>query len=127
MMRIFWICLGGAAGTLCRYLLTGWLPRILGAGFPYGTLVVNGLGSFLLVFIMQVATMTEGFSPTLRLALTTGVMGGLTTYSTFNYETLRFFEERAWGLGITNFGLTAIVCLVAGVLGRICGRLLTGS
>lgn len=126
-MRIFWICLGGAVGTAGRYYLTGWVPRVLGAGFPYGTLVVNTLGTFLLVFIMQVATQTESFPPTLRLALTTGVMGGFTTYSTFTYETLRYFDERAWFLGFLNLAVTMLVCLAAGALGMMCGRLLTGS
>jgi CrcB protein len=127
IVRIFWICLGGAAGTAGRYLLAGWLPRVLGAGFPYGTLAANVLGSFLLGFIMQVATRMETFPPTLRVALTTGVMGGFTTYSTFNYETLRYFEERAWLLGFTNLGVTVLVCLAAGALGMLCGRLLAGS
>jgi CrcB protein len=126
-MRIFWICLGGAAGTAGRYLLAGWFLQALGTSFPYGTLAVNLIGSFLLGFLMQVATLMEGFPPTLRLALTTGVMGGFTTYSTFNYETLRYFEERAWLVGFTNLGLTVFVCLAAGALGMICGRLLAGS
>lgn len=125
-MRMFWICLGGAAGTAGRYLLTGWIPRVLGAGFPYGTLVVNAVGSFLILLIMQIATQTEGFPPTLRLALTTGVMGGFTTYSTFTYETLQLFEQRAWLLGLINIASTMLVCLAAGVLGMICGRLLSG-
>jgi CrcB protein len=126
-MRIFWICLGGAAGTAGRYLLTGWLSRALGTDFPYGTLAVNVLGSFLLGVIMQVAILTEAFSPTLRLALTTGVMGGFTTYSAFNYETLRYFQENAWLLGLLNLGVTVLACLIAGALGLACGRLLVGS
>jgi CrcB protein len=126
-VRLFWICLGGAAGTAARYLLSGWLSRSLGAGFPYGTLAVNVLGSFLLGLIMQVALLTETFPPTLRLALTTGVMGGFTTYSTFNYETLQYFQEESWGLGLANVGVTVAACLTAGVLGIVCGRLLAGS
>ena len=52
-------------------------------------------------------------SPTLRLALTTGVMGGFTTYSTFNYETLRYFQESSWLLGFANLGATVLACLAA--------------
>ncbi|HET9209989.1 MAG TPA: CrcB family protein, partial [Thermoanaerobaculia bacterium] len=88
MARFLWICLGGAAGTGARYLLSGWLLRAAGPGFPWGTLAVNVIGSFLLGLILQVSLTTTLISPTLRLALTTGVMGGFTTYSTFNYETL---------------------------------------
>lgn len=126
-MRLFWICLGGAVGTAARYWMTGWLPRVAGAGFPYGTLAVNVAGSFLLGFLMQLALLTDGFPPTLRQALATGVLGGFTTYSTFNYETLVFVEERAWLLALTNLGATVVACLAAGALGLVCGRYLAGG
>ncbi|MGK3994481.1 fluoride efflux transporter CrcB [Sorangium sp. So ce1024] len=116
MERLFWIGLGGAAGTLARYGLSTWCIQRFGAGFPYGTLAVNVLGSFLLGVIMQVAASTELLSPTLRLSLSTGVMGGFTTYSSFNYETLRLFEDRAW-MGVMNLVVTVAGCLIAGVLG----------
>ena len=125
MARFLWICLGGAIGTGARYLLSGWLLRITGSVFPYGTLAVNVIGSFLLGFLME-AALAADFPPTLRLALTTGVMGGFTTYSTFNYETLQLFQEDAWFLGFANLGITVIACLVAGVLGLAAGRLVAG-
>lgn len=125
MARLLWICLGGAIGTGARYLLSGWLLRITGSVFPYGTLAVNVIGSFLLGFLME-AALAADFPPTLRLALTTGVMGGFTTYSTFNYETLQLFQEDAWLLGFANLGITVIACLVAGVLGLAAGRLVAG-
>jgi fluoride exporter len=124
---MFWICLGGAVGTAGRYLLSGWLLRILGPEFPYGTLAVNVLGSFFIGAIMQIGLQMETFPPTLRLALTTGVIGGFTTYSTFNYETLRYFQESSWLLGFANLGATVLACLGAGALGVVCGRLLVGS
>lgn len=127
MARFLWICLGGAIGTGARYLLSGWLLRAAGAAFPWGTLAVNVLGSFLLGLLMQVSLTTDLLPPTLRLALATGVLGGFTTYSTFNYETLRFFQEDAWLLGLLNLGATVAACLIAGVLGLLGGRLLTGS
>lgn len=125
MARFLWICLGGAIGTGARYLLSGWLLRITGSGFPYGTLAANVIGSFLLGFLME-AAMTTDFPPTLRLALTTGVMGGFTTYSTFNYETLQLFQDEAWLLGFANLGITVVACLAAGVLGLAAGRLIAG-
>lgn len=126
MARFLWICLGGAVGTGARYLLSGWLLRLAGPGFPWGTLAVNMIGSFLLGLLMHVSLTTELLSPTVRLALTTGVMGGFTTYSTFNYETLRLFEDGAWLLGFVNLGAIVAGCLIAGVLGLLSGRLLTG-
>lgn len=126
MARFLWICLGGAIGTGCRYLLSGWLQRRTGADFPWGTLAVNALGSFLLGLLMEVALATEAFSLDLRLALTVGVMGGFTTYSTFNYETLQLFREGSYALGAANLAATVLGCLVAGLLGWWTGRALAG-
>ena len=127
MTRFLWICLGGAAGTGARYLLSGWLLRLAGPIFPWGTLAVNLLGSFLLGFLMQTAAATEILRPTLRLALTTGVMGGFTTYSTFNYETLRLVQEGAWMLAAANLAATVCGCLLAGLLGMAGARWLLGG
>lgn len=126
MVRFFWICLGGAIGTGARYLLSGWLLRVTGPGLPYGTLAVNSIGSFLLCLLMQISLSAESFPPTLRVVLATGVLGGFTTYSTFNYETLDFFEKGAWLLGFSNLGITVAACLIAGLLGILTGRLLLG-
>lgn len=125
MTRLLWICLGGALGTGARYLLSIWLFRLTGPGFPYGTLAVNVIGSFLLGLLMHLSATTETFPPTLRLALTTGVMGGFTTYSTFNQETLGFLRDDAWGLGFGYLAITVTACLLAGLLGLLGGRLLT--
>ncbi|WP_437580526.1 fluoride efflux transporter CrcB [Sorangium sp. So ce887] len=127
MDRWFWIGLGGAAGTLARYGLSTWCQQRFGAGFPYGTLAVNVIGSFLLGVIMQVAATTELLSPTLRLGLGAGVMGGFTTYSSFNYETLKLFEDRAWMTGVVNVVVTVVGCLLAGVLGMAFARRLVAS
>lgn len=117
MERFLWICLGGAVGTGARYLVSGWSLKLLGPSFPYGTLVVNLLGSFLLGGLMHLGTSTEAMSPTMRLALTTGAMGGFTTYSTFSYETMRLMQDGAWGNAALNVGITVVVCLLASFLG----------
>ena len=85
MQRLFWICLAGAAGTAARYLVGLWATRRFGPGFPYGTLVVNLVGCFLIAFVMNVAA-AKAWSETTRLAVTVGFLGGFTTYSSFNYE-----------------------------------------
>jgi len=66
-------------------------------------------------------------SPTTRIFLTTGVMGGLTTYSTFNYETLSFIQDGAWQLAALNLGGTVVLCLLAGILGLAAGELWVGG
>ena len=95
-MRLLLICLGGAVGTGARYLIGGLAARWLGPEFPYGTLFINVLGSFLIGFIQQVGLTTLAIPETTRLVLTIGVMGGLTTYSSFSYETIRLIENGSW-------------------------------
>jgi fluoride exporter len=112
-----WIGVGGAVGSIARHALATWLQQTYGGAFPHGTLAVNVIGSFLLGALMQATVSTELVSPTLRLALGTGVLGGFTTYSTFNYETLKLFDDRAWGVGLLNVLVTLVGCMVAGVLG----------
>jgi fluoride exporter len=127
MERFLWICLGGALGTGARYLVSGGVLRLLGSSFPYGTLAVNVLGSFLLGALMHVGLASDALSPGLRLALGTGVLGGFTTYSTFSYETLRLLQEGAWLPAVLNVALTVVVCLAACFLGFASGRLLVGG
>jgi fluoride exporter len=126
MGRLLWISLGGALGTAARYLLSVWLLRALGPAFPYGTLAVNVIGSFLLGAIMQAGLDTTLLSPTTRAMLGTGVMGGFTTYSTFNYETLQYLQEGAWAMAGLNVAATLLVCLAAGALGVALARALLG-
>ena len=126
MSRLLMVCLGGAVGTGARYLVGGWAQRALGTGFPWGTTVVNLLGSFLIVIVMYLGLERGVLSADLRIVLTTGVMGGFTTYSSFNYETLRFAQEGAWGMAALNVTATVVGCLVAGGLGLLCARGIAG-
>jgi CrcB protein len=124
MARFFCICAGGAAGTAARYLLVSWLTRVAGPAFPWGTLAVNLVGSFLLGLLMEVGLGTSLLAPTLRMTLSIGVLGGFTTYSSFNYETLRLVQGDAPALAAANVGATLVGCWAAGALGLWCGRLL---
>ena len=127
MERLAWVCLGSALGGGARYLLSLGALRIMGPAFPYGTLAVNVLGSFLIGLVMHIGLETTLLSPTARIFLTTGVLGGLTTYSTFNYETLQYATEGSLHLAVANVAATVLACLVAGVLGVAAGRaLVTG-
>ncbi len=126
MTRALLIALAGALGTLSRYGIGLWAGRTLGTSFPYGTLIVNVVGCFLIAAITHVAISTDLISPTTRLALTTGFMGGLTTYSSFNLETTTFLQNRAWYSALLNFGLTTVACFVAGLLGFVVARRVFG-
>ena len=126
MERLAWVCLGSALGGGARYLVSLGALRWLGPGFPYGTLAVNLIGSFLISAIMHVALTTTWISPGMRLFLTTGVMGGFTTYSAFNYETLALATDGEWLLAATNIVVTLAVCALAGILGLAVARLAVG-
>jgi CrcB protein len=127
MDRLGWVCLGSALGGGARYVLSLAALRWLGPTFPYGTLAVNVAGSFAVGLLMQVALETTLVPPGVRIFLATGVLGGLTTYSTFNYETLTFASEGEWQLAAVNLGATVLGCLVAGVLGVVSGRALVAA
>lgn len=127
MQRFLLVCVGGAAGSGTRYLITLWAGQRLGTSFPWGTLLVNLAGCFVLGLLMHVALTTTMISPNVRVLCTTGAMGGLTTYSTFNYETIKLFEDGATRFALVNFGVTSVGCLVAGLAGLATGRLLAGA
>ena len=122
MVRTILIAAAGALGTLTRYGIGLWAGRTLGAAFPYGTLIVNVVGCFLIALIAELALSTAWISPTLRLTLTTGFMGGLTTYSSFNLETTNLLRERGVTEGLANVGITLACCFVAGLLGMALAR-----
>ncbi|HVK75135.1 MAG TPA: fluoride efflux transporter CrcB [Kofleriaceae bacterium] len=126
MIRLLVVCLSGAIGAGVRYLVGLWAAGRLGTAFPYGTLCVNLAGCFLIGLIMQLSIELTNFPPTLRLALTTGFLGGLTTYSSFNYETLALAGNGATRLALLNLGVTVGGCAIAGVLGLLLGRWLVG-
>ena len=121
MERFFWICIGGAAGTGARYLVALWAAQRFGSGFPYGTLIVNLVGCFLIAAVMH-AAVTLSWSPTLRSAIAIGFIGGLTTYSSFNYETSRLLEEGALAAATLNAAATIFGAFAAGWLGILCAR-----
>ena len=125
MTRFFWICLAGAAGTAVRYGVSVWAVQRFGGGFPYGTLIVNLAGSFAMGALMQAATVLQ-WPVTLRAALAVGFLGGLTTYSSFNYETTRLAQDGATSLAALNLFTTVVGALAAGWLGMITAKLAVG-
>ncbi len=125
--RYLLVALGGALGSAGRYWVGGWAPRMLGPAFPYGTLLVNLLGSFFISLVMGVALQTTSIPVNLRLFLTTGFLGGFTTYSTFNYETLVLLQQKLWLAAGFNVAETLLGCLIAGLLGLWVARLVTGT
>jgi CrcB protein len=122
VLRLLLVCAGGALGSGARYLVSTWAARALGSDFPRGTLIVNATGSFALAVIF--ALPGSRVSPELRLFLGAGVLGGYTTYSSFNTETLALLEQGSTGLALANVAFTVLGCLVAGLAGLLAVRLL---
>jgi CrcB protein len=122
VLRLLLVCAGGALGSGARYLVSTWAVRALGADFPRGTLLVNFTGSFALALVF--ALPGERLSPELRLFLGAGVLGGYTTYSSFNTETLALLDQGSAALALANVALTTLGCLIAGLAGLAAGRLL---
>lgn len=120
MLNIFAVGLGGMIGAVFRHIISLWAIK-LNPSFPYGTLFVNVLGGFLIGMIMYLSINTNNINPALRLFLTTGLMGGLTTFSTFSYETVGMFNANLYSLGIINIITNLTLSLIGVGLGRIVG------
>ena len=127
MREVIYIVVAGGLGAAARYYMTGLAQRLLGDGFPYGTLSVNIIGSFLIGFVMHISLSTELISPNLRMALTLGFLGAFTTFSTFSYETLGYLEDGAWLAGGLNVLANVVPCIFAAFIGVALGRAILGG
>ncbi len=126
MKTLALVCIGGAVGSGLRYAathaVTQWALRVHGSAFPWGTLAVNVLGSFLLGFLLTARAASGGVPEDLRFAVGTGVLGGFTTYSTFNFETLALAQGGRLGAAAANVGVTLLACIGAGLAGMLLAR-----
>lgn len=118
MDKVLVVGLGGFVGAIARYLLTLWLMRVAGRGFPWGTLLVNLLGCLLIGLLMQLALQRSWMTEHMRLLLVTGVLGSLTTFSTFSFETLALVEGGAWWPAAGNVALNLCLGFAAVMAGR---------
>jgi CrcB protein len=123
LVNILCVGVGGFLGSVLRYLVSLWTQARGWTTFPWATLIVNVVGCFLITLIMTIAFAIT-MRTNLRLFLTTGIMGGLTTYSTFDYETTKFFQDGAPAAAFANIGATLVACFIAGLLGIALARAL---
>jgi CrcB protein len=118
-MPLLFVAVGSAIGGVARYLVSGALQRGTRGSFPFGTLAVNLIGSFILGFVVQYALEHRDFSPELRLFLTAGFCGGFTTFSTFSVETFDLLEYAHYSQALlyvaASLGL-GLLATAAGVL-----------
>ncbi|HCU53275.1 MAG TPA: fluoride efflux transporter CrcB [Gammaproteobacteria bacterium] len=122
MSQVIAIAAGGALGSVLRYGLSNWVYSLAGRGFPYGTLVVNVLGSLAMgiLFVLMVERM--GTSAAWRAGLLIGVLGGFTTFSTFSIETFNLIEQGAMAKAAANMLASLILCVSATWFGVILAR-----
>jgi CrcB protein len=121
---ILLIALGAAIGANLRYALSLWAARQWGAAFPYGTLLINVLGSFAIGVVLTLAATRSAISVPWRLLLVTGLLGGFTTFSTFSYETYQLLVEDSLLLASLNILSSVGISLAGVVLGAVLARML---
>ena len=125
-LRIGLVAGGGAAGSVARYLLSGWLQSKAGISFPWGTLGVNVLGCLCIGFLGAALSGPLLLPPGYRLFLIVGVLGGFTTFSAFGWETLALAREGQMRLALLNIGLSNVLGLTAAWSGMAAARKLFG-
>jgi len=115
---------GGFVGAVLRFLISGWVQRLSPALFPVGTLSVNVLGSFIIGFLALYFDTV--IAPHQKALLITGLLGALTTFSTFSLETVTMLQGGLWGRAVGNIALNATLCIAATILGMMLFRKLYG-
>lgn len=124
LLNLLAVAVGGAIGACTRYLVSGWAAGRFGAEFPMGTLIVNIVGCFIIGVFLTLTTERLIVSPYWRLVVAVGFLGGLTTFSSFGYETLRLVEEADILPAFLNVALNLGVGLGATWLGIVGARLI---
>lgn len=123
LMPYLLVGLGGFIGANVRYALSSWVGNRVDARFPLGTFLINVSGSFLLGFLAAfIAQRAVPNADALRLALGVGLLGGYTTFSTFEFETHALFEDGVWLTALANIVLSVFAGLVAVRLGIVAAR-----
>ncbi|MBL1352484.1 MAG: fluoride efflux transporter CrcB [Zetaproteobacteria bacterium] len=124
MKQMLAIAAGGALGAVMRWYVAGFIQRLSGSAFPWGTLTVNIVGSFLLgfLFVWMLERVTVG--ELARLAVTVGFLGAFTTFSTFSVETARLLQEGAFSMALGNVLAQVLICVTLAWLGMQLARIL---
>lgn len=121
-MNAVLVFVGGGIGALCRYLVSVAAARLWGAGFPLGTLIANLVGLFLIGLFFGLADRHSQLTGSMRLFFVTGFLGGLTTFSSFGWETVSLGAEGLWGAALANILLNNLAGLGLVLAGMWLGR-----
>lgn len=121
------VAFGSGLGGMLRYFISDFVQRSSPSLFPYGTLSVNIIGSFIIGLILFYFDSLKLISSEMRLFLTVGICGGLTTFSTFSYETVNLFQDSEFLLAGANILLNVVLTIVAVYLAYILSKLIIGG
>lgn len=124
MLDFLAISLGAVVGANLRYWMSRGAVRLLGPVFPYGTLIINVVGSFVVGFFVVWTTERALVDPRWRLLVVVGFCGGYTTFSSYAYETMAFLENGQWLLMATNFLSNNLLACAAALAGMALARVL---
>ena len=124
MLDFLAISLGAVVGANLRYWMSRYSVRLLGPVFPYGTLTINVLGSFIVGFFVIWTTQRVMVDPRWRLLVVVGCCGGYTTFSSYAFETMAFFEAGQWTLLAANFLANNLLACLAALAGMTLARML---
>lgn len=122
LLKYLMVGIGGGLGSIVRFWLGSYIGSKMGTRFPYGTFVINVTGSFLIGLIFALLTVRTQWNPNWRYLIPIGFIGGYTTFSSFEFETLRTVQDGQIGLGLLYVGASVIVGFVAVWGGMIAGR-----
>ena len=121
-LNVILVFAGGGVGATARYWLSNAVYRFVEPHFPYGVLIVNILGCLLIGFLMTAFEGRFVISPSLRIFLTIGILGGFTTFSSFSYETVSLFKDGELFFGALNIFANVFLCLLGTYVGMIFGK-----
>ncbi|MDD8058217.1 MULTISPECIES: fluoride efflux transporter CrcB [Shewanella] len=117
MTNVLLVAIGGSIGAVLRYLLSIFMIQLFGSSFPFGTLMVNILGSFLMGVVYALGQLSH-VSPEIKALVGVGLLGALTTFSTFSNETLLLMQDGLWHKAILNVLLNVTLCLLMVYIGQ---------
>ena len=123
-MNFVFVSLGAIVGANARYIISRYMAKVLGPTFPYGTLFINVIGSFIVGWFMIWTTERVLVDPRWRLLVVVGFCGGFTTFSSYAFESMAYFEQGQWALMATNVLTNNVLCLLAALAGMAAARVL---
>ena len=121
--QLLWVALGGGCGAMARFVISAWVYDHTSSSFPWGTWVVNFIGSCLFGALFILIFANQPHREMLRLLVMVGFLGAFTTFSTFSFETVRLMESGLWLMAAANVAASVISCVLGAWVGMGVARL----